>query len=146
MYPINSDEIYPQMNLYLGEFPRAAAPPALYSMMGNMKEQKLRWRVIILTNYTQDCLLLQILQIFWKSECKIPPLEIHSVEEFCSQCVYSWVPLGSVPVGWNGRRQDWAEREVELPLLTSWRTLEPSKSPWPFQVVQFFIFIIYLKR
>ena len=99
MYPINSDEIYPQMNLYLGESPRATAPPALYSTMGNMKEQKLRWRVIILTNYTQDRLLLHILQILWKSECKIPSLEIHSVEEFCMQCVYSWVPLGSVLMG-----------------------------------------------
>ena len=90
MCPINSDEIYPQLNLSLGGSPRATAPPALYSMMGNVKEQKLRWQVIILTNCTQDILLLQILQIFWKSECKIPSQEMweNSVEGFCVQCVY----------------------------------------------------------
>ena len=35
--------LYSQLNLM--ESSRAIAPPALHSMMGNMKEQKLRWRV-----------------------------------------------------------------------------------------------------
>lgn len=46
--------------------------------------------------------------------CSLVPWEGDRETEFSIQDVYSEVPLDSTPVEWRGRKQDWAEGEVQL--------------------------------